>query len=206
MKTHDIAITDVILSSNVVVIGENLTISVTAKNEGDHLGGPLGGPSTFYVLAFHNDTQFGATQSVTDLAADAEKTLTFIWNTTGVDPGTYVIKAIAETIKRELNATNNELTGGTVTLRALPRTITELKTKIEEFGMKDEIDNRGIVRSLIAKLNTAQKLVCKGKINEAKSILEKAFIRQVQNLIDIHITGEAADILIKSAEYILSHL
>jgi hypothetical protein len=205
-KTHDIAITDVILSSDVVVIGENLTISVTAKNEGDDLGGPLGGPSTFYVLAFYNGTQFGATQSVIDLAAGAEEVLTFIWSTTSVDPGTYVIKAIAETTKRELNATNNELTGGTVTLRAFPRTITELKTKIQEFGLEDEIDNRGIVKSLIVKLNTAQKSVDKGKTDKAERILEKAFIQQVQNLSGIHITPEAADILIESAEYIISHL
>jgi len=52
----------------------------------------------------------------------------------------------------------------------------------------------------------AQKLVDEGKIDEAKSILEEDFIPQVQNLSGIHITPEAADILIKSAEYILSSL
>ena len=88
----------------------------------------------------------------------------------------------------------------------LPRTIDELKTKVEEFGLEGEIDNRGIVRSLIAKLSVAQKLVDKGKIDEAKSILEDDFIPQVQNLSEIRITAEAAKVLVKSAEYILSHL
>jgi parallel beta-helix repeat protein len=88
----------------------------------------------------------------------------------------------------------------------IPTTIDELKTEIEELGSQGEIDNRGIVKSLVAKLNAAQKLVDKGKIDEAKSILEEDFISQVQNLTDIHITPEAADILIESAEYILSHL
>ncbi len=88
----------------------------------------------------------------------------------------------------------------------LPRTIGELKTKIEELGLEGEIDNQGIVKSLIAKLKVTQKLIDKGKIDEAKSILEEDLIPQVQNLSEIHITPEAADILIKSAEYVLSHL
>ena len=88
----------------------------------------------------------------------------------------------------------------------LPRTIEELKTEIEKCWSEGEIDNQGIVNSLIVKLNVAQKLVDKGNIDEAKSILEDDFISQVQNLSGIHITPEAADILIKSAEYILSQL
>ncbi|MFX0211245.1 MAG: right-handed parallel beta-helix repeat-containing protein [Candidatus Hodarchaeota archaeon] len=91
-------------------------------------------------------------------------------------------------------------------LPLIPTTLFELKTKVEELGSEGEIDNKGIVKSLIAKLNVAQKLVDKGKIDEAKSILEDDFIPQVQNLSRIHITPEAGDILIQSAEYILSHL
>ena len=84
--------------------------------------------------------------------------------------------------------------------------IDELKAEVEELGSECEIDNQGIITSLIAKLNVAQKLVDKGKIDEAISILEEDFIPQVQNLSAIHITPEAADILIESAEYILSNL
>ena len=88
---------------------------------------------------------------------------------------------------------------------SIPTTINELKIEIEELGLQDEIGNQGIVTSLLAKLNVAQKLIDNGKIDQAKTILE-AFISQVQNLLGIHITPEAADILIESAEYILSHL
>jgi len=88
----------------------------------------------------------------------------------------------------------------------LPRTMDALKTEIEELGSKGEIDNQGIVTSLLAKLNVAQKLVDKGKIDQAKSILEEDFISQVQNLTSIHITPDAAELLIQSAEYILSNL
>ena len=88
----------------------------------------------------------------------------------------------------------------------LPRTIDELETKVKELGSEGKIDNQGIVKSLLAKLNVAQKLVDKGKVDKAKAILEDAFIPQVRYLSGIHITPEAADILIKSAEYILSNL
>lgn len=87
-----------------------------------------------------------------------------------------------------------------------PTTIGKLKIEIEELGSEGDIDNQGIVKSLIVKLNVAQKLADKGKLDEAKSVLEDGFIRQVQNLSGIHLTAEAADILIQSAEYIVYHL
>jgi len=83
--------------------------------------------------------------------------------------------------------------------------IDELKAEIEELGSEGEIDNQGIVTSLIAKLNVVQKLVEDGKIDQAENILN-AFINEVQAQSGKHITPEAADILIESAEYILSHL
>ena len=87
----------------------------------------------------------------------------------------------------------------------LPRTIDELKTEIEELGSDGEIDNQGIGTSLLAKLNVAQMLIDDGKTDQAQNILN-AFISEVQAQSGKHITPEAADILIESAEYILSHL
>ena len=87
----------------------------------------------------------------------------------------------------------------------LPRNIDELKTEVEELGSEGQIDNQGIVKSLIAKLDVAEELIDMGKLNEAKRVLE-CFITQVKKLTSIRITEEAADILIQSAEYILSHL
>jgi hypothetical protein len=86
------------------------------------------------------------------------------------------------------------------------RTVGALKAKIEELGFEGQIDNQGVVKSLIAKLNVAQKLVGKGKAGGAKGILADGFIRQVQNLSGICITADAADTLIQAAEYIRSHL
>ncbi len=84
-----------------------------------------------------------------------------------------------------------------------PRTLNGLKTKTEELGSEGGIGNQGIVKSLIAKLNAAQKLVEKGKTGEASHLLA-SFVTQVQELTEIHITKEAARILVNSAEYIRS--
>jgi len=88
---------------------------------------------------------------------------------------------------------------------SIPTTMGELKSEIEELGSEGKIDNQGIVKSFLAKLNVAQKLVDKGKVEEAEMVLN-GFIMQVQNLSGIHITVEAADTLIQSAEYIISKL
>ncbi|TET24925.1 MAG: hypothetical protein E3J73_07285 [Candidatus Bathyarchaeum sp.] len=87
----------------------------------------------------------------------------------------------------------------------LPETIDRLKTKVEELGSQGEIVNQGIVTSLIAKLNVAQKLFDEGKIDQAKNILN-AFINEVEAQSGKHITPDAADVLIESAEYILTNL
>jgi len=87
----------------------------------------------------------------------------------------------------------------------IPTTIAELKTKIIELGSQGEISNRGTVNSLISKLNTAQRFIDKGKIDAAKTVLA-GFISRVQALSGSRMTVEAADILIESAQYIISHL
>ena len=87
----------------------------------------------------------------------------------------------------------------------LPRTIDELKSEIEELSSEGEIDNQGIVTSLLAKLDAAQKLIDEGKIDQAKNLLN-AFLNEVQAQSGKHIAREAAELLIQAAEYILSNL
>jgi hypothetical protein len=87
-----------------------------------------------------------------------------------------------------------------------PETLDELIAEVTELGSEGAITNQGIARSLIAKLTVAQRLASKGRNHQAKRILEAGFIPQVQNLSGIHITVEAADLLIESAEHLISHL
>jgi hypothetical protein len=87
-----------------------------------------------------------------------------------------------------------------------PETLDELIAEVTELGSEGAITNQGIARSLLAKLTVAQRLASKGRNHQAKSILEAGFISQVQDLTNVHITPDAAGILIESAEYLISHL
>jgi len=86
-----------------------------------------------------------------------------------------------------------------------PKTIGQLKTTIEELWSQGKIYNQGVVKSLTAKLNVAKSLTDMGRINQAKTVLE-AFVTQVQRLSEVLIEKEAAELLLKSAKYILTTL
>ncbi len=103
---HDIAVTSVTVSHIAVMVGVPVTINVTMANEG-------GFPETFNVTAYYDNIPI-KTEDVTDLHPGTIGKLAFEWNTTGVDLGTYTIKAVASTVTDEFNTTNNEFIDGTV--------------------------------------------------------------------------------------------
>jgi hypothetical protein len=110
-QNHDVAVTDVVASPNAVYRGWNVTINVTVVNYGD-------GPEDFNVTVFYNVTANGK-QLVSSLASNESRTLTFLWNTTGVAYGNYTVKAIADNVTGETNATNNEFPNGIVQVKIL---------------------------------------------------------------------------------------
>ncbi|MFX1265762.1 MAG: CARDB domain-containing protein, partial [Promethearchaeota archaeon] len=108
VEIHDIAVSSVTVSSETVEIGENITITVVVQNEGTET-------ETFEVKAYRNATEIG-TEDVISLAAEAQSTLTFIWDTTGLEAGDYVIKVVASTVPGEIDEADNTKTYGIVTL------------------------------------------------------------------------------------------
>jgi len=117
----DLAVTRIELSANKVTIGDTLTIRVTVKNMGSVA------VSTFHIAVTATGTAVTwtvGTVSVTGLDPGGEVTTTITWDTWNVDPGDYVIKAIAESVTDETNTTNNTLIGGTVTVGAAITTYT----------------------------------------------------------------------------------
>lgn len=105
---HDIAILEVDPSPTEVAVGETVTIEVTISNKGTE-------SETFDVTTYYDDNEIDTQTGVT-LAGGANTTLTFTWDTTGVDPEDYTISAEASVVSGETETDNNEFTDGTVTV------------------------------------------------------------------------------------------
>jgi peptide/nickel transport system substrate-binding protein len=108
---HDVCIYRVTLSDTVVARGDPLPIKVTVRNEGDLA-------ETFNVTALCGNSSLG-TRIVTNLPSREYTTLTFIWDTTGVDRGTYPIWAVASVVPGEIDTTDNQYMAGNVQIIGL---------------------------------------------------------------------------------------
>ena len=109
---HDIALTEITLNPTTAEIGENVTITVIVENQGTET-------ETFNVKVYYDATEIG-TQEVTDLGPDVQKTLTFMWDTTGLDAGDYTIEAEAPPVLGETDTDDNVLADVTVTVNDEP--------------------------------------------------------------------------------------
>ena len=124
---RDVAITRMVLSDTSVEVGDTVTIVVVAENQGSE-------EETFDVTVYYDGTAIG-TQTVTDLAPGETETLSFMWDTTPIEGGNYTIKAVAETVPREVDTADNTYIAGvveviqtrersTLTISISPETIT----------------------------------------------------------------------------------
>jgi len=98
-SVHDVSIINVSVSNSTVEVGEKINITVKAKNIGTK-------NESFDVNTFCNESLIG-TQLVTDLAPKQEFSIIFVWNTTNLTSGDYIIKAEAEPVLNETNLANN---------------------------------------------------------------------------------------------------
>jgi hypothetical protein len=126
--THDIAVISVTPSSTSMTVGDTVDITVVVKNNGTVDEG-------FDVAVYYDyDERFQgerviATESVTSLEANGDKSLTVQWNTTKVPAGEHVLAALVPEVPGELNKINNKGESVTVTLNAeetRPLPITEI--------------------------------------------------------------------------------
>jgi len=109
---HDVAVIEITLNPTTVEIGENVTITVIVENQGTET-------ETFNVKVYYDTTEIG-TKEVTDLGPDVQRTLTFTWDTTGLDAGDYTIEALATTVLSETDTDDNILADVTVTVKEAP--------------------------------------------------------------------------------------
>jgi len=106
---HDIAIINVVTSTNVTHVGRLVYINVTAENQGN-------AAETFNVSAYY-DAQLIGTVVVTNLAPSANVTLNFVWDTSGVAPCyRYNITGKASIIPYETDVADNVFVDGSVKL------------------------------------------------------------------------------------------
>lgn len=107
---HDVAVSDVRLSSTSAYVGESVQINVTVVNKGN-------GTETFSVETYGNSSLIG-TLNVSALAPSSQTFLVFAWNTSGVSLGIYQISASAP-LAGDVNASDNTFVDGFVEVKAV---------------------------------------------------------------------------------------
>jgi len=106
---HDIAVVSVMPSGTEVYVGDVINITVIVKNKGTQT-------ETFNVTSFYDATVL-ETQTVTDLPAGTQTSLTFNWNTTDVTPANYWVKAEASVVPDETDTLDNTCLVGIIRVR-----------------------------------------------------------------------------------------
>lgn len=112
---RDVAIVSVVPATNWAYPGWPVNITVVAKNKGMMA-------ENFDVKTFFESNLIG-TIPVVGLAPGANTTLIFTWNTAGVTPGVYTIRAEATSVPYETNLGDNILIDGAVEIRSIYRDV-----------------------------------------------------------------------------------
>jgi hypothetical protein len=98
-EVHDVAITEVTTSTTVAIRGENVSIEVTAQNQGSTT-------ETFEVRYYVNSTLVGS-KTISIPAGQTVTLSPFHWNTSGAPYDTYIINATAVAVLGEIDLTDN---------------------------------------------------------------------------------------------------
>lgn len=115
---YDAAITGVTLSALSVTVGDKVSVDVTATNDGSQT--ISFDVTVYYNIAGEEHHEVASSQQVSNLAMGLSSTLSFEWDTTGVEPGDYKIEAVAGTVSGETYTTNNSKFGSEIAVQAPP--------------------------------------------------------------------------------------
>ena len=99
---HDVAVENLSLEGSLPTSGRPTQVIVTARNLGDVA-------ETFNVTFYCNSDNVGS-QLVRNLGNGSSVTLSFSWDTTGLRPGTYLLKMASGPVSGETALANNNLT------------------------------------------------------------------------------------------------
>lgn len=106
---HDVAITSVQPSATSVFPGELVSVKIVGKN--------VGTMTESFNVSVSYDSKIVGIETLADMAPEEERTLDFVWNTSGLQPGTYVIKGLASVISGEIVVSNNIYVDSSVTIK-----------------------------------------------------------------------------------------
>lgn len=108
---RDIAVLEVFPSPAEIYEGQQTNITITVRNEGNIT-------ETFSIFVYYDDNIIGSV-NVTDLAQAENATKIVTWDTDGIEPGHYTIKAEVPPVPYEIDTTDNILINGTVRIKIL---------------------------------------------------------------------------------------
>jgi outer membrane protein assembly factor BamB len=114
---HDVTISSVTPSRNIIGQGYSLTVNVTAANLGTY-------DENFTVTCYANSTLVGAQDAT--LTQGTSTTITFIWNTTGYALGYYTVSANASVVPGETHTEDNAYVNGAVKVTTHNVTATDI--------------------------------------------------------------------------------
>lgn len=126
LGVHDVAVANVLSLKTVFGHGYGGNITVVAADLGYYL-------ETFNVSVYLNTTII-ASQNVI-LPSEDSTIVTFILNTTGFALGNYTLSAVASQVPNETNKTNNNCTGGTVTVTILGDINGDFKVDMKDIAL-----------------------------------------------------------------------
>jgi len=136
--THEVAIVSImpdltlhecfIENTPIWQAGQTVNIKVVATNKGEH-------DETFDVTTYYNEKSI-ETITVNSLAPNASTTLTFNWNTAGISPGDYTIKAEASQVPGETDTADNTKIYEFIKVHAIPIFWTKEILKAETRGIR----------------------------------------------------------------------
>lgn len=112
---RDAAILNVTTSDNIALVGTQVELNVTMRNEGDIT-------DTFAVTAYRNQTLIGV-HEVVNIAPAAKVVIHFTWDTNTTESGEYIIRAEVAPLPGEVDLEDNVYTNGIVKVIAPPTVV-----------------------------------------------------------------------------------
>lgn len=110
---HDVAIVKVVPSATLVKSGQPVFINVTVRNEGTSI-------ESFNVSVYYADKLIG-TSTVVELAPYSSVVLSFTFDTTGLDLGSYTISSFIPYLVNETDLTDNLFIDGVIEIGSATR-------------------------------------------------------------------------------------